>query len=208
MAFRFPLLAACAAPNRVVAGSASSPAHPRLLVTEAEWASLPARQRRDPDVARLTAAILARARSDLAKPPVEHRLQGRRLLGVSREFLRRSLFWKILLAFWLTLLLAGVGAGLVVWAVRHCLRAEHPALDLSLLREVLSKRSERSLDEMFMAEAMTATTTTVAAKKMASTEPTARATRVAIESPLSPLHATIQGLLSGLNLFQEFRFRL
>lgn len=26
------------------------------------------------------------------------------------------------------------GAGLVVWAVRHCLRAEHPALDLSLLR--------------------------------------------------------------------------
>ena len=88
-----PLLAACAAPNRVVAGSASSAAHPRLLVTEAEWASLPARQRRDPDVARLTAGILARARSDLAKPPVEHRLQGRRLLGVSREFLRRSLFW-------------------------------------------------------------------------------------------------------------------
>ena len=31
-----------------------------------------------------------------------------------RALLRRSLFWKILLAFWLTLLLAGVGAGLVV----------------------------------------------------------------------------------------------
>ena len=31
------------------------------------------------------------------------------------SLLRRSLFWKILLAFWLTLLLAGVGAGLVVW---------------------------------------------------------------------------------------------
>jgi hypothetical protein len=30
------------------------------------------------------------------------------------SLLRRSLFWKILLAFWLTLLLAGVGAGLMV----------------------------------------------------------------------------------------------
>ena len=71
----------------------SLPPHPRLLATNADWASLPARRRHDPDLARFVAAILARARSDLAKPPVEYRLEGRRLLGVSREFLRRSLFW-------------------------------------------------------------------------------------------------------------------
>ena len=64
-----------------------------MLVTDAEWLSLAERQRRDPDLARFVAAILSRAKSDLAKPPVERRLEGRRLLSVSREFLRRSLFW-------------------------------------------------------------------------------------------------------------------
>lgn len=42
------------------------------------------------------------------------------------SLLRRSLFWKILLAFWLTLLLAGVGAGLVVWW--HIPKHEHQPL--------------------------------------------------------------------------------
>ena len=42
------------------------------------------------------------------------------------SLLRRSLFWKILLAFWLTLLLAGVGAGLVVWW--HIRKHEHQPL--------------------------------------------------------------------------------
>ena len=91
-----PLFAACATPNRdavVLPALTSLPPHPRLLATNADWASLPARRHRDPDLARFVAAILARARSDLAKPPVEYRLEGRRLLGVSREFLRRSLFW-------------------------------------------------------------------------------------------------------------------
>ena len=54
---------------------------------------MPERQRQDPDLARFVAAILARARTDLGKPPLERILEGRRLLGVSREFIRRTLFW-------------------------------------------------------------------------------------------------------------------
>ncbi len=94
-----PLLAACAGPRRQQekgldgSGDSGLAPHPRLLVTEAEWQSLAARQRRDPDLARFVAAILSRAKSDLGKAPVERRLEGRRLLNVSREFLRRSVFW-------------------------------------------------------------------------------------------------------------------
>lgn len=100
-----PLLAACAGPRGPQGnpsgasggsggsgGSGFAP-HPRLLVTAADWQSLAARQRRDPDLARFVRAILSRAKSDLGKAPVERRLEGRRLLGVSREFLRRSVFW-------------------------------------------------------------------------------------------------------------------
>lgn len=88
-----PLLAACSTRHGSTQAAPALAPHPRLLVTNADWQSLPERQRRDPDLARFVAAIMARARSDLSKPPVEHRLQGRRLLGVSREFLRRALFW-------------------------------------------------------------------------------------------------------------------
>ena len=94
-----PWLTACGGPRSLqgksLGGSGDSglAPHPRLLVTEAEWQSLAVRQRRDPDLARFVAAILSRARSDLANAPVERRLEGRRLLGVSREFLRRSVFW-------------------------------------------------------------------------------------------------------------------
>ena len=88
-----PLIAACASSLTQGETARVLPAHPRLLVTRGEWASLPERQRRDPDLARFVAAILAWARSDLSKPPLERQLKGRRLLDVSREFLRRSLFW-------------------------------------------------------------------------------------------------------------------
>jgi hypothetical protein len=42
------------------------------------------------------------------------------------RLLSRSLFWKFLLAFWLTLLLAGMGSGLVVWW--NIPKHEHPPL--------------------------------------------------------------------------------
>ncbi|MBW8720895.1 MAG: heparinase II/III family protein, partial [Polaromonas sp.] len=49
--------------------------------------------RADPDLALFTAALLAHARTDIALPPLEHKLEDGRLLGVSREFIRRSLQW-------------------------------------------------------------------------------------------------------------------
>jgi hypothetical protein len=47
----------------------------------------------DPDLDRLVNALLDRARKDLVRPPLQRQLEGRRLLGVAREFIRRSLQW-------------------------------------------------------------------------------------------------------------------
>jgi len=85
-------LAACrSAPPAIPTGVSSG--HPRLLVSEAEWASLGARRRADPDLDRFATLLLARARKDLALPLLERKLEGKRLLGVSREFIRRTLEW-------------------------------------------------------------------------------------------------------------------
>lgn len=67
--------------------------HPRLIASSAHWSELKARRNSDPDLERFTGLLLQRATSDLGKPPVERILQGRRLLGVSREFIRRTLLW-------------------------------------------------------------------------------------------------------------------
>ncbi len=64
-----------------------------LLVGPAEWASLAARRAADPDLERFVALLLDRARKDLDRPLLERKLDGRRLLGVSREFIRRVLQW-------------------------------------------------------------------------------------------------------------------
>jgi oligo-alginate lyase len=64
-----------------------------LLVSAAEWASLAARRAADPDLERFVALLLDRARKDLDRPLLERKLDGRRLLGVSREFIRRTLQW-------------------------------------------------------------------------------------------------------------------
>lgn len=66
---------------------------PRLGATPADWRSLQDRRQADPDLERLVTTLLGRARRDLALPPLERQLEGRRLLGVSREFIRRSLQW-------------------------------------------------------------------------------------------------------------------
>jgi hypothetical protein len=82
---------------QLMAESAESPpavqAHPTLLASETDWSSLADRCKADPDLARFTAALLARARTDIALPPLAHTLEDGRLLGVSREFIRRSLQW-------------------------------------------------------------------------------------------------------------------
>ena len=66
---------------------------PSLLVGPAEWTSLAARRRSDPDLDRFATLLLGRARRDLSRPQLERKLDGRRLLAVSREFIRRMLQW-------------------------------------------------------------------------------------------------------------------
>ena len=68
-------------------------AHPRLIASDADWQQLAARRASDPDLNRLVELLLERARTDLALAPLERKLEGKRLLGVSREFIRRSLLW-------------------------------------------------------------------------------------------------------------------
>jgi hypothetical protein len=85
-------LAACRTAPAISAAATAS-VHPRLLVDEAEWLSLAARRQADPDLDRFVDLLLRRARADLARPPLQRRLEGRRLLGVSREFIRMTLQW-------------------------------------------------------------------------------------------------------------------
>jgi hypothetical protein len=84
-------LGACREVPVAAGGAAAMP--PGLLADEADWNSLDARRKADPDLERFAALVSQRARRDLALPPLERKLEGRRLLGVSREFIRRTLGW-------------------------------------------------------------------------------------------------------------------
>jgi hypothetical protein len=68
-------------------------AHPRLIATPSDWTQLAIRRANDPDLNKLVEKLVERARKDLSLVPLERKLEGRRLLGVSREFIRRSLLW-------------------------------------------------------------------------------------------------------------------
>ncbi|PLK50117.1 heparinase II/III family protein [Uliginosibacterium sp. TH139] len=93
------LLAACALPAGAPEAplpaktSANLPDHPRLIATPADWNALADRRAADPDLDRLITLLLERARGDLKREPLERKLEGRRLLSVSREFIRRTLLW-------------------------------------------------------------------------------------------------------------------
>jgi hypothetical protein len=86
-------LTGCASMQAVTEPSPTVQVRPSLLASESDWSSLSDRCKVDPDLDRFTAALLARARSDVALPSLEHTLEDGRLLGVSREFIRRSLQW-------------------------------------------------------------------------------------------------------------------
>lgn len=77
----------------MAASLAASAPHPKLVTTQDDWSSLDTRRQADPDLDRLATSLLDRARKDLSLAPLVRQLEGRRLLGVSREFIRRSLQW-------------------------------------------------------------------------------------------------------------------
>lgn len=83
--------AACSSAH--TANETGTVAAPPLLTSEADWSSLSGRRKADPDLDRLVTTLLERARKDVALPLLVRKLEGRRLLGVSREFIRRSLQW-------------------------------------------------------------------------------------------------------------------
>lgn len=70
---------------------ATWPPHPRLIATAADFKNLAARQARDPDLRDFVQGLIQQARQLERAPVLERKLEGRRLLGVSREALRRIL---------------------------------------------------------------------------------------------------------------------
>ncbi len=77
----------------------AAPEHPRLLVTAADWKNLPTRMEADPRVKKIISATIARADLTLEKPIISYQREGRRILSVSRDAIKRvldlSTAWKV-----------------------------------------------------------------------------------------------------------------
>ena len=69
--------------------------HPRLLMSNADWAALRERQKNDPGLAAVIGRIEADGKSLLDEPPLVYRKQGKRLLDISRQALQRILLWSV-----------------------------------------------------------------------------------------------------------------
>jgi hypothetical protein len=67
------------------------PEHPRLIATQTDWQALPHKAASDPELSTFIHAILREARKSIDAPTPLRQMEGRRLLGVSRETLRRIL---------------------------------------------------------------------------------------------------------------------
>ncbi len=69
--------------------STLDPAHPRLIMKDADLATLKKQYETDETLKRYVADVLARADKDMEKPMLKHKLVGPRLLSVSRACLDR-----------------------------------------------------------------------------------------------------------------------
>ena len=69
------------------------PEHPRLLLTAGDWAGLRARRTNDDEVAAILTKTVTAARDCLTVLPLVYKKDGKRLLAVSREALRRIELW-------------------------------------------------------------------------------------------------------------------
>jgi len=88
LALTVPALAGTADPLKTL-----KPSHPRILIEATHWAGIKAQAETDPLLAQYIAQLLLEADQLLEEPPLERRKQGRRLLSVSREALRRISIW-------------------------------------------------------------------------------------------------------------------
>lgn len=77
----------------------ATPPHPRLLVTADDWKNLPARNKADPNIGKITTTVISRADRTLKMPILKYERQGRRILSVSRDAIQRvldlSMAWKL-----------------------------------------------------------------------------------------------------------------
>jgi Heparinase II/III-like protein len=69
------------------------PEHPRLILTTSDWNGLRARRTKDTELSAILNKTVAEARQLLSTSPVVYKKQGKRLLAVSREALRRIICW-------------------------------------------------------------------------------------------------------------------
>ncbi|MFL5811972.1 MAG: heparinase II/III family protein [Bdellovibrionia bacterium] len=65
--------------------------HPRLLVNEATWSQLKERRKTEPVLNQILLRVEKEAQAILVKPPLTYKKEGKRLLSVSREAIRRIL---------------------------------------------------------------------------------------------------------------------
>jgi oligo-alginate lyase len=68
-------------------------AHPRLIVSAKDWSALESRRAADPRLDKLVRALFINAHDLLEVPLLERTFTGRRLLFVSRSFVKRILLW-------------------------------------------------------------------------------------------------------------------
>ena len=69
--------------------------HPRLFVTESDWAAIREYQKIDPDFAKVVSRIETDAKTLLSQPPLTYKKEGKRLLDISRQAEQRILLWSI-----------------------------------------------------------------------------------------------------------------
>jgi hypothetical protein len=65
------------------------PEHPRLIITAADWADIRHRRENEPQLDALLKRLVEAARATLTGPTIIYKKDGKRLLAVSRETLRR-----------------------------------------------------------------------------------------------------------------------
>lgn len=69
--------------------------HPRLFVESGDWKAIQTKAETDPLLAKVLAQLKGEADRLMELPPVERKLEGRRLLSVSREALHRISVWSM-----------------------------------------------------------------------------------------------------------------
>jgi len=96
---KIPSLSGLLAAILLLEPACALPEHPRLIIGKEAWEALPARMEKDPVVGGIVRTCIARADRVMGEETLTRELEGRRLLGVSRDAIMRvvdlSTAWKV-----------------------------------------------------------------------------------------------------------------